>query len=146
MPNTSITVTCNVTDDVWQDLILRIDFHPNGNVTSIQIPAHLEIKDPNGFILYNIDFDKKTIISFTPEIFGMYTATITNLEDENNRNHRGYIDIVYALGFLTTYDDVVNPFGKLINTLLFIGYLLIIPGIVLAIYGTIIEFRVKIQK
>jgi len=143
MPNTSVTVTCNVVGDVWQDLVLRVDFRPNGSPDSIQIPAHLEMKDPNGIILYDLDFNNKTIISFKPEKLGTYTATITSLEDENNRVHRGYTDIVYALGFLTSYKDVSNPMGHMINVLLIIGYVLFLPGIILVIYGAIREFKIK---
>lgn len=143
MPNTSITVSCDVVSNVWQDLTLIVYFHPNGNVTSISIPAHLEIKDPNDIVLYDMDFDKKTIISFEPKTMGTYAVTITNIEDENNRTNQGYVNIVYALGFLTSYDDVSNPMGQLINVLLLTGYFLFIPGIVIVIYGTIKEFKTK---
>jgi hypothetical protein len=143
MPNTSVTVTCNVVGDVWQDLVLRVDFHPNGSPDPIQIPAHLEIKDPNGIILYNLDFNNKTIISFEPKTMGTYTATITNIEDENNRTYQGYVGVDYALGFLTSYHDVSNPMGLMIIVLAWIGYLLFLPGTILVIFGTIKEFKKK---
>jgi len=143
MPTTVITVSCNVVGDVGQDLTLRIGFYPNGGSYPIQIPSHLEIKDPNGVTLYERDFDDKTIISFKPEMYGPYTATITSLEDENNRIHQGYTDIVYSLGFLTDYDDVNNPVGNMIILMSPIGNAVFLLGIGIIIYGGIKSVRKK---
>lgn len=145
LPNTTITVTCKVVGDVGQDLTLRIKFHYNGSIEPIQIPAHLQVKDPNNNLLYDVDFDDKTIISFTPELFGTYTATITSLEDENNRIHHGYTDIEYAFGFLTSYDDVSNPVGNALIWFMPMGEILFLTGIiVLIIHG--IKSRKQIHK
>jgi len=143
LPNTTITVTCDVVGDVGQDLTLRSIFYSHGGVETIQIPAHLEIRNPNNIVLYDMDFDDKTIISFKLETHGTYTATITSLEDENNKIHKGSPQIVYALGFLTDYNDVYNPVGNTFVWLSPIGNVLFLFGIVLIIYGGIKVVRKK---
>ena len=141
LPDTTITVTCKVLGDVGQELTFRATFYPNGGTTPIQIPAHLEIKDPNDMILYDMNFDDKTIISFKPEKPGIYTATITSLEDKNNRIHQGYTDIIYALGFLTDYNDVYNPLGNAFVWMLPIGNVVFLLGIAIMIYSVINGIR-----
>ena len=137
LPNTTITVTCDVVGDVGQDLTLRSIFYSHGGAETIQIPAHLEIKDPNGLVLSDMDFDDKIIISFKPETHGTYTVTITSLEDENNRIHKGSPQIVYALGFLTDYKDVNNTLGNSFVWMAPIGNVLFLLGIAIMIYGVI---------
>lgn len=143
LPNTTITVTCDVVGDVGQDLTLRSIFYSHGGVETIQIPAHLEIKDPNDLVLYDMDFNDKKIISFKPETHGTYTATITNLEDENNRIHKGSPQILYALGFLTDYKDVNNPLGNSFVWMVPIGNILLLLGIAVLIYVGIKSVRKK---
>jgi hypothetical protein len=92
-------------------------------------------------VLYNLNFDDKTIISFKPEIRGIYTATITSLEDKNNRIHQGYTDIVYALGFLTDYNDVYNPLGNAFVWMLPIGNVVFLLGIPIMVYSIINGIR-----
>ena len=143
LPNTTITVTCDVVGDVGQDLTLRSIFYSHGGAETIQIPANLEIKDPNGLVLSDMDFDDKIIISFKPETHGTYTVTITSLEDENNRIHKGSPQIVYALGFLTDYKDINNPVGNTLVILAPIGNILFLLGIVVLIYVGIKSVRKK---
>jgi len=137
LPNTTIAVECNVESYFGQDLTLRSIFYSHGGAEIIQIPAHLEIKDPNGLVLYDMDFNDKKIISFKPETHGTYTAIITSLEDENNRIHKGSPQILYALGFLIEYDDVNNPLGMTFVWLAPIGNVFYLLGIVTMIYGGI---------
>lgn len=140
LPGTTVETTCPVVMDVGQDLTFRGTFYgPTGAASgeTISIPAHLEIRDPSGAVLYDMEFDDKTIISFRPETFGDYTATVRSLEDPNNRLNRGETMIQYALGFLTSYDDVNNPVGNALNAMIALGNVTFIVGIGIMIYGGI---------
>jgi len=143
VPNTVVTVTCPVVRDVGQDLTFRANFYTTAGAKSIQIPAHLEIRDPTNTILYDMNFDDKIIISFKPKVYGNYTATVTSLEDENNRIHRGDTRIVYALGFLTFYKDVYNPLGNAVSGMIAFGGPVYLLGLGIIIYGIIKAVRRK---
>lgn len=143
LPNTVITIKCEVVVDVGQDLHFRSVFYSHDGVEIIKIPARLELKDPDDKILHEIDFDDKLVISIKPEKFGIYTATITSLEDEDNRIHKGSPQIWYALGFLIGYDDVPNPLGNAFVWMSPLGDLTLAIGIVIMTYGGIKAFRKK---
>lgn len=138
VPNTVVAATCPVISDIGQDLTFRAVFYgPTGAAAeeTIKIPAHVQITDPNGKVLYDRNFEDKTIISFRPETHGEYTATVKSLEDPNNRIHRGDTMIVYALGFLTSYSDVNNPLGNSFNVMIALGNVTFLVGIGIIIYG-----------
>jgi len=129
LPNSEITTTCKVVGNVGQDLTLRAIIIPNGGIEPLDIPANLQISDPRGNILYDTDFEGKVIISFKPELFGNYIATITSLEDANNRIYCCLSNVIYAFGFLTGYDDVNNPLGMTFVWLAPIGNVFYLLGI-----------------
>lgn len=139
-PGTVITVTCPVARDLGQDLTFKAYFvGPVGIAAgeTIRLPAHLVIKDPDGSIMYDMNFDDKTIISFRPEIYGTYTATITSLQTEKHPTFKDNTFIQYSFGFLTDHPDVANPFGNALNVMYPIGYTVITFGIIFSIISFI---------
>lgn len=148
LPGTVVKTTCPVVMDVGQNLTFRAAFYgPTGAASgeTIRIPAHVEIKDPTGAVLYDTEFDDKTVVSFRPEKFGDYIATIRSLEDPDNRLHRGDTMIQYALGFLTSYDDVDNRVGNALNVMIALGNVTLLVGIGLVIFGIIKAARTRKQ-
>lgn len=137
LPSTIITVKCKVVADVGQNLYFRSIFYSHAGTDVIKIPAHLEIKDPDDNVIRNMDFDDKLVISFQPDKMGTYVATITSLEDKNNRIHSGSPQIWYALGFLVGYDDVQNPVGDALIWMYRLGNFIFLAGIGIIIYGII---------
>jgi hypothetical protein len=101
------------------------------------IPAHVEIRDPNGVVIASEDFNSSLIqLHVRPTVFGNYTATITNLQDKSERLPTEYLGytIHYGLGHLTSVSrGVSNPVGDLISGMYLWGAILIGPAVVMVI-------------
>jgi len=138
VPNTTIRAECTVVQDVGQELTFRAAFHSQGRADPIAIPAHLEIRDSDNHVFYDMDFnDEKIIVSFKPVSYdgGTYAATLTSLEDENNRIHTGSPRVLYGFGFLTSYNDVNNPLGNALLGMVPLATVIGFAGIVIIVYG-----------
>jgi hypothetical protein len=138
-PEVVISIGCPVERELAQDLTFKAYFWNSGSAASqetVRMPAHLVIRDPNNSILHERNFDDRTIVSFRPEIYGEYTATVTSLEEKDNPTP-GTAFIEYSFGFLVYSDGVENPVGNTIYSIGLFGYALITFGIIFFIVSTI---------
>lgn len=114
-PGTVVVSTCPVMQDVGQDLTFTSYFYSTkGNIAggeTIQLPAHITITAPDGTVLYDTDFDDRLNISFRPQMYGNYTATITSLQEDYHPEYGQSTAIRYGFGFLYWYRGVYNPLG-----------------------------------
>jgi hypothetical protein len=134
-PSSVITATCTVSSAGSQELIFYAFFYSSaGNVAggeTIQLPAHLEIKDPNNVVLYDLYFDDRMSISFKPETTGMYTATITSLQTDYHPIWKQTTNIVYSFGLATHSSlEVYAAIGV-------IGYLVTVFGVIFVFVSAI---------
>ena len=147
VPGTVIVSTCPVVQDVGQDLTFTSYFYSTrGNVAggeTIQLPAHLKITAPDGSVLYDMDFNDKVNISFRPQMYGNYTATVTSLQEQYHPEWGDSTVISYGFGFIVLRDDVYNPLGDAFVFMMTIGGLLIYIGIGIIIYGIVKAVRKK---
>jgi hypothetical protein len=135
LPGTVITATCQVSSVSGQDLLLSAYFYSSaGNVAggeTIQLPAHLEVRDPNNAVLYDLDFNDRTSISIKPEAAGTYTATITSLQSDYHPVWKQTTYVVYSFG--------LSPAGSIVDygALGAVGNLVITFGVIFVIISVI---------
>ena len=146
-PGTVIVSTCPVVQDVGQDLTFTsYFFSTTGNVAggeTVQLPAHLKITAPDGSVLYDMYFDDKVNISFRPQMYGNYTATITSLQEDYHPVYKRNTMIAYGFGFLVLRDSVYNPLGDAFVSMMSFSAVPIFIGIGIIIYGTVKAVRKK---
>jgi len=75
LPNEPLSGVISITD-LDNDISIIV------NKPSSDIPLKTEIKDPNGITVRDVDISESLQATFTPEILGGYTITITNLGDK----------------------------------------------------------------
>lgn len=134
-PGSTITHICNYKQDIGQDLIFWAILYVDGD--RIGIPAHVEIRDPNGSLIASQDFNSDRIqLHGRPTSFGNYTASITNTQDKSERlptKGVGY-GIHYGLGhFTSSFQGVINPVGDLIVGMNFWSAFMIVPSIIILV-------------
>jgi hypothetical protein len=131
-PGSSYSITCDYKQDIGQDLIFWASIFQEPE--PIAIPSHVVIRDPNNDVIVSENFHSSTIVVYIrPEIHGIYTATIISSEDPSSQPQTGDpIFVRYALGHLTsTFPGVKNPLGDAISSMVYWGYVLILPGLIL---------------
>jgi hypothetical protein len=137
LPNTVITETCRVSSVAGQELTFSAFFYSSaGNVAggeTIKLPAHLEIKDPNNAVLYDLDFDDRMSTSFKPQTVGTYTATITSLQTDFDPVWKQTTYIVYTFG-LATHSSLAaySTIGAVGNMVIVFGVIFVIVSAVKA--------------
>lgn len=70
------------------------------------VPINAKIKDPNGIVVSDINstsYDRELFTTFTPEISGEYTVTITNLGSES-------VPVHVLFSNIQNQDESENPF------------------------------------
>jgi hypothetical protein len=145
-PNTTVTATCNVTRESGQDLTLWAQFNDYGIGETIPIPVRVEIRDPNNVVLVDKEFNIERIILYVkPQLFGNYTATISSLEDPDNRLPTGSPKVHYAFGYLTSngYEGVENPVGTAVGAMLVVGNGAMMAGFILIVIAVVQKARKK---
>jgi hypothetical protein len=145
-PGTVIVSTCPVVQDVGQDLTFTAYLYSSRALVrgaEIQLPAHLEIRAPDGTTLHDMYFDDRVNISFRPQMYGNYTATITSLQEEYHPEWGQSTRISYGFGFLTHRDNVYNPLGNAFSNMNAFGGLVIYLGVGIIIYGIVKAVRKK---
>jgi hypothetical protein len=126
-PGDSYTSVCNYNKDIGQDLYFWGHVW-GGGADSDAVSTHLEIKDPNGNIIFENVYSTLDIAAqVKPTLYGNYSAQITNVQDPSERLNRreGSQSIYYGFGHLTShYKGVDNPLGDTFSGMNLWGHIL----------------------
>ena len=114
------------------------------DVLSKGILLNAEIKDPDGSVVFNENFDDKILTSFTPSISGSYTFVVIPLSSEST-TIEGALGNPFVVDRLDNAKRPGDIFGPEFELFAYAG-LGLFMGIIVVIIGGIQTIRFKIKS
>ena len=114
------------------------------NMLPRDVLLNAEIKDPNGAVVFNENFEEKILTSFTPSISGKYTLVVIPLSDKGTTVWATFGDptVVSRMDNVERAGDILGPEFELFG---YAGIGLFF-GIIMLIIGGIQTLRFKINS
>lgn len=146
-PGSSFSISCHYRQDLGQDLIFWAIIVENADPALI--PSRVEIMDPSNNMIASQEFTSATVVLYIkPTSYGVYRATITNLEPLGTAYPPGIdIFVLYGFGHLTSsFPGVKNPLGDVYYGMAYWGYSLILPSLVVIGIAVVRAFVKRVGK
>lgn len=110
------------------------------DILSKKIQLNVQVKDPNGAVVFDRDFDSKLLTSFIPTTTGPHTMVVMSLDDDGTTVEAafGHPFVVERMDNVIKAGDVLGPEFELYSYAglgIFVGLIIVIIGAIkLAIF------------
>lgn len=116
------------------------------DVLSRGVLLNVEIKDPDGSIIFSKNFDDEILSSFTPSVSGVYTYMVTPLSSEGT-TIEGAVGDPFVVERIANAEKVGDILGPEFSLWAYAG-LGVFVGVIIILVGTIkfVTFKVRSKK